>query len=122
MDKIISIRGAITVKENSVKDIKEATTKLLNEIFAQNNIREENVINIIFTVTDDLDVLNPATVTREDIKIDSIPMICMQEMKVKGVLPKCIRVMIQVGSYQGKPAEIKHVYLGDAVDLRPDLA
>lgn len=120
MDKIVSIRGAITVKENSIKDIKESTTKLLNEIFVQNNIREENVINIIFTVTDDLDVLNPATVTREDIKIDSIPMICMQEMKVKGGLPRCIRVMIQSYTNLTK-GQVKHIYLGDAANLRPDL-
>ena len=121
MENIVSIRGAITVKENSVKEIKNATKKLLNEIFTQNNIQEEKVINIIFTVTDDLDVLNPATVARKDFKIDSIPMLCVQEMKVKDGLPKCIRVMIQVGAYHGKPNKIQHVYLGEAVNLRPDL-
>ena len=120
MDNIVSIRGAITVKENSIKDIKNATTKLLNEIFTQNNIQEEKVINIIYTVTDDLDTLNPATVTREEIKIDSIPMLCVQEMKVKDSLPKCIRVMVQVYSDLTKD-QIKHLYLGDAASLRPDL-
>ena len=120
MNKICSIRGAITVKENSIKEIKSATTKLLNEIFAQNNIQEENVINIIFTVTDDLDALNPATVTREEIKIDSIPLLCVQEMKVKNGLPKCIRVMIQVYS-DLKKEHVKHIYLEGAVNLRPDL-
>ena len=120
MDKIISIRGAITVKENSVKEIKSATKKLLNEIFTQNNIQEEKVINIIFTVTDDLDVLNPATVARKDFKIDSIPMLCVQEMKIKDGLPKCIRIMIQVYTDLTKE-KIKHIYLGEAINLRPDL-
>ncbi len=120
MEKIVSIRGAITVKENSVKEIKNATTKLLNEIFTQNNSQEEKVINIIFTVTDDLNVLNPATVIREEFKIDSIPMLCVQEMKVEEGLPKCIRVMVQVYS-DLKKEQIKHIYLGDAVNLRPDL-
>ena len=119
MENIVSIRGAITVRENSVKEIKNATTKLLNEIFTQNNIKEEKVINIIFTVTDDLDVLNPATVARQDLKIDSIPMLCVQEMKVKDGLPKCIRIMVQ--AYFNKPNEIKHIYLGEAASLRPDL-
>ena len=121
MEYIVSIRGAITVKENTVKDIKSATTKLLNELFTQNNIQEEKVINIIFTVTDDLDALNPATVAREEFKIDSIPMLCVQEMKVKDGLSKCIRVMVQVGDYRGKSNEIKHIYLGNAASLRPDL-
>ena len=120
MDKIISIRGAITVKENTVKDIKSATTKLLNELFTQNNLQEEKIINIIFTVTDDLDTLNPATVIREEFKIDSIPMLCVQEMKVKDGLSRCIRVMIQVYSDLTKE-KIKHIYLGDAANLRPDL-
>ena len=119
MEKIVCVRGAITVKENSIKEIKSSTIKLLNEIFTQNNIKEEKVINIIFTVTDDLDVLNPATVARQDFKIDSIPMLCVQEMKVKDGLPKCIRVMVQ--AYSNKPNEIKHIYLGDAANLRPDL-
>ena len=120
MEKIVSIRGAVTVKENSVKEIKNAVTQLLNDIFTQNSIREEKVINIIFTVTDDLDALNPATVTREEIKIDSIPMLCVQEMKVKDGLPRCIRVMVQIYASL-KKEQIKHIYLGDAVNLRPDL-
>ena len=122
MDKIVSIRGAITVKENSVKEIKTSVCSLINEIFKQNKFDKSNIINVIFTVTDDLDSVNPATVIREEFKLDSIPMLCVQEMKVKNGLPKCIRVMIQVGAYQGNPGEIKHVYLGDAAHLRPDLS
>lgn len=121
MESIVSIRGAITVKENSIKEIKAATTRLLREIFTQNNIRGEKVINIIYTVTDDLDVLNPATVTREEFKIDLIPMLCVQEMKVKDGLPRCIRIMLQACSNLKKD-QIKHIYLGEAVNLRPDLA
>lgn len=121
MEKIISIRGAITVKENSVNEIKNATVKLLNEIFEHNNINSKKIINIIFTVTDDLDILNPATVARGKFKIDSVPMLCVQEMKVKNGLSKCIRVMIQTGTNHSKPNEIKHIYLGKAATLRPDL-
>ena len=121
MENIASIRGAITVRENSIKEIKNAVIKLLNEVFNQNNIDTEKAINIIFTITDDLDVLNPATAAREEFKIDSVPMLCIQEMKVKDGLPKCIRVMIQVYSNLKKD-QIKHIYLGDAVNLRPDLA
>ena len=120
MEKIICIRGAITVKENAIKEIKDSTVKLLNEIFTQNNIQKEKVINIIFTVTDDLDVLNPATVAREEFKINSTPILCVQEMKVKDGLPKCIRIMIQAYSDLTKE-QIKHIYLGDAINLRPDL-
>ena len=120
MDRVVSIRGAITVKENSVKEIKGGVKQLLNDIFTQNNIQEEKVINIIFTVTDDLNALNPATVTREEVKIGSIPMLCVQEMKVKDGLPRCIRIMVQIYS-DLKKEQIKHIYLGEAATLRPDL-
>ena len=120
MEKIVTIRGAITVQENAIKEIKDSTVKLLNEIFLQNKINKEKIINIIFTVTDDLDILNPATVAREKFKIDSVSMLCVQEMKVKDGLPKCIRVMLQFYSDFNKE-QVKHIYLGEAANLRPDL-
>ena len=117
MEKIVSIRGAITVSENTVKGIKSATSELINEILKQNKLDISKIINIIFTVTDDLDAINPATISREDLKLDSVPMLCVQEMKIKNGLPRCIRVM--VNAYTNN--QIKHVYLGSAGDLRPDL-
>lgn len=120
MDKIVSIRGAITVKENSIRDIKDATRLLLDEIFKQNKLDKSKIINIFFTVTCDLDAVNPATVTREEFKLDSISMLCVQEMKVRNGLERCIRVMMNV--YTDLPKEkIKHIYLGEAGNLRPDL-
>ena len=121
MEKILSIRGATTVNENSVKEIKTSVIQLINEIFKQNKIDKSNIINIIFTVTNDLDLINPATVVREEFELDIVPMLCVQEMKVKNGLPKCIRVMIQITATQTKN-EVKHVYLGDAANLRPDLS
>ena len=121
MERVTSIRGAITVKENTIKDIKEATVQLISEIFRQNKLSEQNIINIIFTVTQDLDSVNPATILREELKLNSTPMLCVQEIKVKGGLPKCIRVLIQTYSTV-KKNEVKHIYVGDAEKLRPDLS
>ena len=120
MEKIISIRGAITVKENNVKEIKIAMSKLINELFKQNKLDESKIINIVFTVTDDLDAINPATVVREEFKLDLTPMLCVQEMKVKNGLPRCIRIMINAYTTLSKD-NVKHVYLGEAENLRPDL-
>ena len=39
------IRGAITVEENTVEGIKDATLELLSELFEQNNIQKENISN-----------------------------------------------------------------------------
>ena len=120
MEKPLSIRGAITVNENSVKEIKTALKNLLSEIFKQNKLDKSKITNIIFTVTDDIDAINPATVAREELKLDSIPMLCVQEMKVPNDLPRCIRVMVNVYSEITKE-NVKHIYLGSANELRPDL-
>lgn len=117
---ICSIRGAITVKKNSIKEITIAVSKLISQILKQNKLDKSKIINIIFTVTDDLDSVNPATIAREEFNLNSVPMLCVQEMKVKNKLPKCIRIMVNTHTKKTKE-KIKHVYLGDAAKLRPDL-
>ncbi len=121
MDKLTSIRGAITVKENSIKEIKKATCLLISEMFKQNKLDESSLLNIIFTVTPDLDAINPATVAREEYKLISTAMLCVQEMKVKNGLPRCIRILIQAYTSLTKD-KAKHIYLGEAEKLRPDLS
>lgn len=51
--------------------------------------------------------------------INSVPMMCFQEMHVKDSLQKCIRVIVFLNCDDSK--EIIHVYLKDAKKLRPDL-
>lgn len=121
MEKVVSIRGAITVKENSVKELKFSCCQLVSEIFKQNKLDKSKIINMIFTVTSDLDSVNPATVAREEFKLDLVPMLCVQEMKVRNSLPRCIRLLVQAYS-ELSGEEIKHIYLGDASNLRPDLS
>ena len=120
MEKLVGIRGAITVKENNTNDIKDATCLLLSEILKGNKLDKEQIVTIIFTVTSDLDSINPATIVREEFKLGSTSMLCVQEMKVKGELPKCIRILVQAYINLSKN-EIKHIYLGSASSLRPDL-
>ncbi len=45
---------------------------------------------------------------------------CFNEMEVVGSIAKCIRVTILHNSSL-KQEEIKHIYLGEAKTLRPDL-
>lgn len=120
MEKLISIRGATQTNEDTIKGIKDATSELLKEIIKQNNLETEKIVNIMFTLTSDLTAIQPATVAREELKLKSTPMLCMQEMKVPNDLPRCIRVMVQVYTNLSQE-KIKHVYLRSAANLRPDL-
>lgn len=116
---IYSIRGAITIEENTKENIIKNTELLLNEIIIKNNITKENMINIIFSATNDITKEYPAIATR-NIGINNCPIMCLQEMYVEESLPLCIRVMITVKLNDN--VNLNHVYLKDAKKLRPDIA
>jgi len=113
------IRGAISVAENSAEAIIVATRELLERIVAANGLSVENVAGVIFTATPDLDAAHPARAARE-MGWMSTPLLCMQEMVVTGSLPCCIRVLVLWNT--DRPLDqVRHVYLGRARALRPDL-
>ena len=62
------IRGAITVDNNSIESVKEATIELISEMKARNNYKEEDISYVLFTMTDDLDCAYPAKFAREEFK------------------------------------------------------
>lgn len=116
---MVSIRGAITVEDNTKENILKETKKLLIEIINRNNISKDEIISIIFTATKDLTAAYPAISARE-LDIVQASLLCVQEMDVDNSLKKCIRVMMNVESELSQQ-DIKHVYLKDAKKLRPDL-
>ena|SRR5690554_2549694 len=114
-----AIRGAITVSENSKKAIYESSKELLTTIIEENKLKQEEIISIIFTATTDLDKAYPAAAARE-LGIQLIPLLCFQEMYVVDSLKKCIRILLYI-ERNCRQEDIKHVYLREAVALRPDL-
>ena len=113
------IRGAITVERNESQQILEATQELLEKIVQENRLAIEDICSAFFTVTQDLDAEFPAKAARA-LGWTSVPLMCTSEVNVAGALPKCIRVLIHINTGKSQ-SEIKHVYLGRAVQLRPDL-
>jgi len=112
------VRGAITVRENSREAILEATLELLTTIVRLNEMQPDDVASAYFTATPDLDATYPAVAARQ-IGWNEVALLCGQEMHVPGSLARCIRVLIHWNSDR-HPSEIAHVYLGDAISLRPD--
>lgn len=110
------IRGAITVENNSVEDIKSATLELLSEMIKKNNIKKEDISHAIFTLTSDLNAEFPAKFARIDFGWDNIAMMCFHELDVPNSLKKCLRILIVVNANDDfKP---KFVYLKGAEKLR----
>ena len=114
------IRGATTVEQDDAELVLEATQELLVTMLKANDINDfEAIAAIFFTTTHDLTSTFPAEAARR-IGMHSVPLICNLEIPVPGRLPKAVRVMLQLNT-QKTQAEIKHIYLREAVRLRPDL-
>lgn len=117
---VICIRGAITVNNNIKEEIYDATERMLNKIISDNNLDINDIINITFTATKDLDTAYPAVAARK-IGIVNAALMCVQELNVIGSLEKVIRVAVLTNSNMAQK-EAKHVYLEKATALRPDLS
>jgi chorismate mutase len=114
------IRGAITTSENTREAILQATHELLTNLIEANGIQVDDVASAIFTTTPDLDAEFPAVAARE-IGWSNAALMCGQEMKVPGSLPRCIRILIHWNTTR-RADEIVHVYLREARMLRPEHA
>src|SRR5512145_839891 len=117
---IRGIRGATTVSADQPDLILRATRELLESILDENlEMKPEDVASAIFTVTDDLVSTFPAQAARE-MGWELVPMLCAREIPVPNSLPHVIRVLVHWNT-ELPQNRITHVYLRDAVKLRPDL-
>jgi chorismate mutase len=122
--KLICVRGAIDVVEDTPEAITAAVKQLMSELIKLNQLTPEQVIAIFFTVTPDLHSANPAWAYRRSIEgapWQQIPLLCSQEPIVSGMMEKVIRVLIQWYPEQ-EGFKCQPAYLGKTVTLRPDLA
>jgi chorismate mutase len=117
---IRGIRGATTVSADEPDLILQATRELLEEILEENEgMQPEDVASAIFTVTDDLASTFPAQAARE-MGWSLVPMLCAREIPVPNSLSRVIRVLVHWNT-DVPQSGITHVYLREAVKLRPDL-
>jgi chorismate mutase len=114
------LRGATTVTADEPDLILAATREVLESILKGNpGMQPEDVASAIFTVTEDLAATFPAQAARQ-MGWGLVPMICAREIPVPGSLPRVIRVLVHWNTELPQD-KIVHVYLRDAVKLRPDL-
>lgn len=117
---IRGIRGATTVLADEPELILQATRELLEEMLEENGrMQPEDVASAFFTVTDDLASTFPAQAARQ-MGWSLVPMLCAREIPVANSLPRVIRVLVHWNTDIPQDG-ITHVYLRDAVKLRPDL-
>lgn len=115
------VRGAISVEEDSLESITQATTELLRAILQVNpSLRSQDLASAFFTMTDDLNSAYPALAARQ-LGWAEVPLLCAREINVPGGMPRVIRVLLHWNTDLPQ-SDVRHVYLGRAAALRPDLA
>jgi prephenate dehydratase len=114
-----AIRGATSVDADDPGQIAEATRELLGQIVERNWLELDEIVSCWFTVTPDLTSAFPALAARELGWVD-VPLLCASEIPVAGSMPRCLRVLVEIEPRAPRLLDT-HVYLRDAVSLRPDL-
>lgn len=112
--RLLAVRGAVTVPADTREDILANTEALLRALLERNGVEPSDVLSIIFTATEDLSAEFPAVAARR-CGLAEVPRLCARELSVDSglSLPRCIRVLMH---YHGVPPA-QPVYLGDAARL-----
>lgn len=114
-----ALRGATTVDDDTVEQITERVTGLLEVMFERNGIDHDDVISVVFTATDDIHAMFPATAARS-VGLGDVPLLCARELEIEGAMPRCIRILMHLMTDRTRD-ELHHVYLEGARGLRDDL-
>ncbi len=113
------IRGATTSPSNTKEEIIARTREMLEALVRENGFNIGDVASAVFSMTPDLDAEFPAVAARQ-LGWLYTPLFCTNEISVPGSLTACIRVLLHVNTERSQE-EMRHVYLHDAIKLRPDL-
>jgi chorismate mutase len=119
--RLQALRGAITCTEDSKTEIDAKTARLVKELFARNEIDQDDIVSIIFTSTPDLTAEFPARAARAALGLDGVALLGAQEQAVPHGIPRCIRVLVHCYSERSRD-DLRHVFLEGATVLRADLA
>jgi chorismate mutase len=115
-----AVRAAVQLATDSAEDMESRIGALVAEVLVANELGPDDVVSVIFTATDDLTTEFPASAARRA-GLGTVPMLCARELSIGGAMPRVIRALFHVESSR-RPSDIRHIYLGGAAELRPDLA
>jgi chorismate mutase len=116
--RLWAVRGATRANSNDRGAIVAATEELMRELMSRNDLEPERIVSCIFTSTNDLNAEFPAVAAR-NIGLESVPLLCSQEIDVPGAMRSVIRTLVHY--YAPADHEPAHTYLGKAQELRSDL-
>jgi chorismate mutase len=114
-----ALRGATTLDEDTADQVNERVRSLVSTMLERNGIAHDDLVSILFTATEDVTSMFPATAARS-LGLGDVPLICARELSIAGAMARCVRVLMHF--YTERPKEaLHHVYLESARGLRDDL-
>jgi chorismate mutase len=115
-----AIRGASQLEEDTREHMLERVAEMVRDVMASNALQVDDFISIVFTATSDLTSEFPAYAARR-LGFDDVPLICARELEIQGSMPRVVRMLAHVETHLAR-AEVTHVYLHGAANLRRDLS
>jgi chorismate mutase len=115
--RLFGLRGAARCL-NTPEDISKQTIALYDELLSENNLSEDGLVSVVFSMTADLDAKNPASALRQEGRAREAPLFVTQEANIRGGLERVIRALIHC--YMEASQAPVHVYRNGAEVLRPD--
>jgi len=114
-----AVRGATQLEVDEREHMLERVAELVSEVMEANGLEMDDFISIIFTSTDDLVSEFPAYAARQ-LGFNEVPLMCARELEIQGSMPRVVRLMAHVETDLPR-ADVTHVYLHGAANLRRDL-
>jgi chorismate mutase len=115
-----AVRGATQLEEDTREHMLDRVAELVTDVMTANGLEVDDFISIIFTATSDLVSEFPAYAARQ-LGFSDVPLVCARELEIEGSMPRVVRLMAHVDTDLPR-AEITHVYLHGAANLRRDLS
>jgi chorismate mutase len=114
-----ALRGATTLDNDTAEEMEARVQALLREMLDRNGVAHDEIISIVFTATDDLHAMFPATAARA-MGLGDLPLLCARELDIAAATPRCVRILMHLTTDRS-PGELRHVYLENARGLNDDL-
>ncbi|MDO7866762.1 chorismate mutase [Nocardioides jiangxiensis] len=114
-----AVRGATQLDSDTREQMLDRVAEMVRGVMESNDITVDDFISIIFTSTSDLTSEFPAYAARV-LGFHDVPLVCARELEIEGSMPRVVRMMAHVETDLAR-ADVTHVYLHGAANLRRDL-
>ena len=89
LEKSLELNIIAKIAMNSIKKSPETASthqSTIDILFNKTSVDEEDISNVVFTLTDDIDCVYPAKIAREEFpEWKYVPMVCFNELKIQKV-------------------------------------